>query len=225
MKKSKTKRSAGAYEIVPKSQAQEDYMKAIDSFDVVFGRGSAGSGKTYLAVAGAIRALQAGDIDRIIITRPIVEAGEKLGFLPGTFQEKVDPYLRPINDAFFELVEPEEFKQWQAQGIIEIAPLAYIRGRTFTRCFMILDEAQNTTPMQMRTFLTRMGQKSKMIINGDPTQIDLPDHMESGLEDALYVLKDTEGVAIIQFSPVDIVRHEVVRRIVSAYEKDDARPE
>jgi len=224
MKKSKSKRSSGAYQIVPKSAAQEEYMRAIDEFDVVFGRGSAGSGKTFLAVAGAIRALQAGDVDRIIITRPIVEAGEKLGFLPGTFQEKVDPYLRPIYDAFFELMEPEEFKTWQAQGIIEIAPLAYIRGRTFTRCFMILDEAQNTTPMQIRTFLTRMGQESQMVINGDPTQIDLPDHVDSGLEDALHVLKGVEGIACIEFSPVDIVRHEVVRRIVTAYENDDAQP-
>lgn len=224
MKKSKSKRSNGAYQIVPKSVAQEKYMKAIDSYDVVFGRGSAGSGKTFLAVAGAIRALQSGDVDRIIITRPIVEAGEKLGFLPGTFQEKVDPYLRPIYDAFFELMEPEELKTWQAQGLIEIAPLAYIRGRTFTRCFMILDEAQNTTPMQMRTFLTRMGQDSKMIINGDPTQIDLPDHVDSGLDDALHVLKGVQDIAIVEFSPVDIVRHEVVRRIVSAYEDDDARP-
>ena len=224
MKKSKSKRSSGAYEIVPKSQAQEDYMKAIDSHDVVFGVGSAGAGKTWLAVAGAIRALQAGDVDRIIITRPIVEAGEKLGFLPGTFQEKVDPYMRPIYDAFFELMDVDEFKTWQTQGLIEIAPLAYIRGRTFTKCFMILDEAQNTTGMQIRTFLTRMGLGSKMVINGDPTQIDLPDHVASGLDDALDVLQGVEGIAVIEFSPVDIVRHEMVRRIVSAYEADDAKP-
>ena len=224
MKKPKSKHSNAAYQVVPKSQAQEDYMDAIDTHDVVFGIGSAGSGKSFLAVAGAIRAMKAGDIDKIIITRPIVEAGEKLGFLPGTFQEKVDPYMRPIYDAFFELMDPDELKTWQAQGLVEIAPLAFIRGRTFTRCFMIFDESQNSTPMQMRTFLTRMGMGSKMVINGDLTQCDLPDHVDSGLEDALDVLQGVEGMAVIHFSPIDIVRHEMVRRIVSAYEADDAKP-
>lgn len=224
MAKPKSKRSNAAYQVVPKSKAQEDFIEAIETHDVVFGIGSAGSGKSFLTVAMAIRALQTGNVDKIIITRPIVEAGEKLGFLPGTFGEKVMPYMCPIYDAFFDLMDPDEFKTWQAQGLVEIAPLAYIRGRSFNKCFMIFDESQNATPMQMRTFLTRMGMGSKMVLNGDPTQIDLPDHVESGLFDALDVLQGVEGIAVVEFSPVDIVRHEMVRRIVSAYEADDAKP-
>ena len=212
--------------IKPKTLGQKSYTKAIEKNTVTLGIGPAGTGKTYLAVAMAVRAYKAKEIDRIILTRPAVEAGEKLGFLPGDLQSKVDPYLRPLYDALFDMLGAETTQRYLERGDIEIAPLAYMRGRTLDDSFIILDEAQNTTPEQMKMFLTRLGFNSKMVVTGDVTQIDLPDGKMSGLKQVMRILQDVEDVAICKFSQSDVVRHQLVQRIIAAYEKfDQARAE
>ncbi|MCQ2471062.1 MAG: PhoH family protein [Clostridia bacterium] len=205
--------------VKPKTLGQEKYVEAIKSDTIVFGIGPAGTGKTYLAVAMAVNAFRAKEVNRIILTRPAVEAGEKLGFLPGDLQQKVDPYLRPLYDALFDMLGAENFQRYQERGNIEVAPLAYMRGRTLDDSFIILDEAQNTTPEQMKMFLTRLGFNSKMVITGDVTQIDLPDGKRSGLVEASKILKDVEDVKTIRFSEKDVVRHKLVQDIIKAYEK------
>ena len=205
--------------VKPKTLGQKKYTDAIKKNTVVLGVGPAGTGKTYLAVAMAVKAFKAKEIQKIILTRPAVEAGEKLGFLPGDLQEKVDPYLRPLYDALFEMLGPETFARQQEKGCIEVAPLAYMRGRTLDDSFIILDEAQNTTNEQMKMFLTRLGFNSKMVITGDVTQIDLPDKKKSGLIQAMDVLKDVDDISIIRFSEKDVVRHKLVQDIITAYEK------
>lgn len=205
--------------IKPKTIGQKKYVDSIKGNTITFGVGPAGTGKTYLAVALAVRAFKAHEIQRIILTRPAVEAGEKLGFLPGDLQNKVDPYLRPLYDALFEMMGAENYQRNLEKGFIEVAPLAYMRGRTLDDSFIILDEAQNTTPEQMKMFLTRLGFNSKMVITGDVTQIDLPDTRRSGLVEAIKVLKNVEGIAINRFSEKDVVRHRLVQDIVKAYEK------
>ena len=205
--------------IKAKTLGQHRYIDAIRHNDIVFGIGPAGTGKTYLAMAMAITAFKNGDVSRLILTRPAVEAGEKLGFLPGDLQDKVDPYLRPLYDALFEIMGPEAFERNMEKGLIEVAPLAYMRGRTLNDAFIILDEAQNTTSEQMKMFLTRMGMGSKMVITGDVTQIDLPTGKRSGLVEALEVLKDVDDIAIAQLTHKDVVRHELVQAIVRAYDK------
>jgi phosphate starvation-inducible PhoH-like protein len=202
----------------PKTRGQFDYLAAIDTHTVCFGIGPAGTGKTYLAVAKAVAALYDKSVSRIILTRPAVEAGEKLGFLPGTLSEKIDPYLRPLFDALQEMLEPEVTQRMLANGVIEVAPLAYMRGRTLNDSFVILDEAQNTTPEQMKMFLTRLGFNSKMVITGDVTQIDLPSG-KSGLDHASRVLARVQGLHISRLTSADVVRHELVTRIVEAYEE------
>lgn len=202
-----------------KTLGQKKYVDSIRKNTIVFGIGPAGTGKTYLAVAQAVRAFKAHEIQRIILTRPAVEAGEKLGFLPGDLQNKVDPYLRPLYDALFDMMGSESFQRNQERGYIEVAPLAYMRGRTLDDSFIILDEAQNTTPEQMKMFLTRLGFNSKMVITGDVTQIDLPDAKKSGLIEASRVLKSVEGIAQVRFTEKDVVRHKLVQDIVKAYEK------
>jgi len=184
----------------------------------VFGIGPAGTGKTYLAVAQAVAMLQAGKVDRIVLSRPAVEAGERLGFLPGDMKEKVDPYLRPLYDALYDLMPADRVERGMLSGIIEIAPLAFMRGRTLANAAVILDEAQNATTMQMKMFLTRLGEHSRMIVNGDVTQVDLPNGQASGLVEAVRLLADVEGIAVVRFSESDVVRHELVGRIVRAYE-------
>ncbi|MFD3004873.1 MULTISPECIES: PhoH family protein [Thermus] len=203
----------------PKTPGQRRYVEAIAHHDVTFGVGPAGTGKTYLAVAMAVSHLRAKRVKRIVLTRPAVEAGEKLGFLPGDIQAKVDPYLRPLYDALFDMIDAERFEQYLQSGIIEVAPLAFMRGRTLNDAFIILDEAQNTTPEQMKMFLTRMGFSSKMVITGDITQIDLPKHQKSGLVEAIRILKGIEGIAFIYFKESDVVRHPLVARIIKAYEE------
>ena len=198
---------------------QRSYVRAIAENTIVFGLGPAGTGKTYLAVAMAVRAFRRHEISRIILTRPAVEAGEKLGFLPGDLQDKVDPYLRPLYDGLFEMLGAEAFQRHLERGSIEVAPLAYMRGRTLDNAFIILDEAQNTTPEQMKMFLTRMGVGSKVVVTGDVTQIDLPGSTRSGLVDALKVLKDVNGIAQCYFTDKDVVRHRLVQEIVKAYER------
>lgn len=210
--------SRGKY-IKPKTIGQNKYIKAIQKKDVVFGVGPAGTGKTYLAVAMAIRAFKNNEIGRIIITRPAVEAGESLGFLPGDLQMKVDPYLRPIYDAMYDILGPETFNSYRERGLIEIAPLAYMRGRTLDNAFIILDEAQNTTKEQMKMFLTRFGFNSKVVVNGDISQIDLPQGKRSGLVNAIEVLKNVEEIDFINFSERDVVRHELVKKIISSYDR------
>lgn len=205
--------------VTPKSENQKKYLEAIKSHDIVFGIGPAGTGKTYLAVAMAVSALAKREVERIVITRPAVEAGEKLGFLPGDLVEKVSPYLRPIYDALFDLVGFDRAERFLDKGIIEVAPLAFMRGRTLSNAFVILDEAQNTTSEQMKMFLTRLGYDSKAVITGDITQIDLPKGTKSGLVEALDVLKDIEGIAFVFFDEKDVVRHPLVRRIIKAYEE------
>ena len=205
--------------IKPKTLGQKKYVDSIKANTITFGVGPAGTGKTYLAVALAVRAFKAHEIQRIILTRPAVEAGEKLGFLPGDLQNKVDPYLRPLYDALFEMMGAENYQRNLEKGFIEVAPLAYMRGRTLDDSFIILDEAQNTTPEQMKMFLTRLGFNSKMVITGDVTQIDLPDAKRSGLVEAVKVLKNIDGIAINRFSEKDVVRHKLVQDIVKAYEK------
>ena len=203
----------------PKTLGQKAYIDAIRNNTIVFGVGPAGTGKTYLAVAMAVRAFKAHEISRIILTRPAVEAGEKLGFLPGDLQNKVDPYLRPLYDALFDMLGAETFQRLQEKQTIEVAPLAYMRGRTLDDAFIILDEAQNTSPEQMKMFLTRMGFGSKVVVTGDVTQIDLPDKSRSGLVDALRVLKGIEGIERIFFTEKDVVRHRLVQEIVKAYDR------
>ena len=205
--------------IKPKTLGQQKYVEAIRRNTIVVSIGPAGTGKTYLAVAEAVAAFREHAVNRIIITRPAVEAGEKLGFLPGDLQQKVDPYLRPIYDALFDMLGAESFARYQERGNIEVAPLAYMRGRTLDDSFIILDEAQNTTPEQMKMFLTRLGFNSKMVVTGDITQIDLPDSRKSGLVEAAHVLKGVEDIEIIKFTQKDVVRHQLVQRIVKAYDK------
>ncbi len=204
-----------------KTLGQKRYVDAISKNTIVLGIGPAGTGKTYLAVAMAVSAYRAKLVDRIILTRPAVEAGEKLGFLPGDLQAKIDPYLRPLYDALFDMLGSENYQKYMERGDIEIAPLAYMRGRTLDDSFIILDEAQNTTPEQMKMFLTRLGFRSKMVVTGDITQIDLPDGKCSGLKEAMRVLDGVADVAICRFSEKDVVRHELVQRIIAAYEKYD----
>ena len=211
--------------IRPKSLGQKEYVDAIRKNKIVFGIGPAGTGKTYLAVALAVSALKNHDVERIILTRPAVEAGEKLGFLPGDLAEKVDPYLRPIYDALQDMMGGESYLKAIERGSIEIAPLAYMRGRTLSNSFIILDEAQNTTREQMKMFLTRMGEGSKIVVTGDITQIDLPHHVISGMKDAVQVLDGVEDIAVIHFDHRDVVRHELVSRIIRAYEKADKERE
>ena len=205
--------------VKPKTLGQKKYCEAIRSNTIPFGIGPAGTGKTYLAVAMAVTAFRAKEVNRIILTRPAVEAGEKLGFLPGDLQSKVDPYLRPLYDALFDMLGAENFQRYQEKGAIEVAPLAYMRGRTLDDSFIILDEAQNTTPEQMKMFLTRLGFRSKMVITGDITQIDLPDGKKSGLKKVLNILKDVDDIEICKFNKKDVVRHKLVQDIVNAYER------
>ncbi len=202
-----------------KTQGQQDYVDAINSHTVTFAIGPAGTGKTYLAVALAVRALRQKTVSRIIITRPAVEAGEKLGFLPGDLQEKVDPYLRPLNDALLDMLGAESYHRHLERGSIEVAPLAYMRGRTLDESFIILDEAQNTTPEQMKMFVTRFGFNSKVVITGDVTQTDLPAYTQSGLKQVIKVLEGVEGIAVRYLTSKDVVRHPLVQRIIDAYEK------
>ena len=204
--------------IRPKTLGQKEYLNAIRTHPITFGVGPAGTGKTYLAVAMAVKAFKAKDVSRIVLTRPAVEAGEKLGFLPGDLQQKVDPYLRPLYDGLFDMLGAEAFERLTEKQLIEVAPLAYMRGRTLDDSFIILDEAQNTTPEQMKMFLTRMGTGSKVVVTGDVTQIDLPDRTRSGLVDALQVLKNISGIAQCYFNEKDVVRHRLVQEIIKAYE-------
>ncbi|HEX7004675.1 MAG TPA: PhoH family protein [Trueperaceae bacterium] len=203
----------------PKTSGQRRYVSAIADSPIVFGIGPAGTGKTYLAVAMAVQALMDKRVKRIILTRPAVEAGEKLGFLPGDLQAKIDPYLRPLYDALYDMLPTDRFEQLLEQGTIEVAPLAFMRGRTLNDAFIILDEAQNTTPEQMKMFLTRMGFNSKVVVTGDMTQTDLPGSMRSGLSVAERILKDIEGIGFINFTESDVVRHPLVARIIKAYEQ------
>ena len=207
--------------VKPKTLGQKKYLDAIKQNTIVFGVGPAGTGKTYLAVAMAVNAFRAKEITRIILTRPAVEAGEKLGFLPGDLQQKVDPYLRPLYDALFDMLGAESFQKYQEKGNIEVAPLAYMRGRTLDDSFIILDEAQNTTPEQMKMFLTRLGVNSKIVVTGDITQIDLPDGKKSGLVEATKILKNVEDIQTVRFSEKDVVRHRLVMDIIKAYEKNE----
>ncbi len=202
----------------PKTLGQKEYVDAIDDHTIVFGVGPAGSGKTYLAVAKAVQALQSKQVTRIILTRPAVEAGEKLGFLPGTLSDKIDPYLRPLYDALRDMLDPEMIPKLIEAGVIEVAPLAYMRGRTLNDAFVILDEAQNTTPAQMKMFLTRLGFGSKMIVTGDITQVDLPTGQKSGLRLVRHILRGVEGIHFSELSSRDVVRHSLVGRIVDAYD-------
>ncbi|WP_297851258.1 PhoH family protein [uncultured Corynebacterium sp.] len=208
--------------IRPKTPGQREYVDAIDENTIVFGIGPAGSGKTYLAVAKAVQALQAKQVKRIILTRPAVEAGEKLGFLPGTLNDKIDPYLRPLYDALRDMLDPEIIPKLMEAGIIEVAPLAYMRGRTLNDAFVILDEAQNTTPAQMKMFLTRLGFGAKMVVTGDISQVDLPRGVVSGLRVASRILKDVPDIHFQEFGAGDVVRHQLVGRIVEAYDRYDA---
>lgn len=205
--------------IKAKTVGQQNYMKAIQKNTVTIGVGPAGTGKTYLAVAAAVAAFRERTVNRIILTRPAVEAGERLGFLPGDLQNKVDPYLRPLYDALYDMLGPETFQKYQERGSIEVAPLAYMRGRTLDDSFIILDEAQNTTKEQMKMFLTRLGFGSKIVITGDVTQIDLPDDKVSGLKDAIRVLEGVNDIAICRLTSADVVRHALVQEIINAYEK------
>ena len=205
--------------IYPRSATQAEYIKEMMKNELVFGLGPAGTGKTYLAVALAVSMMLEGRIDKIILSRPAVEAGENLGFLPGDLKDKVDPYLRPLYDALYEMLPAEQVDKKLALGEIEIAPLAFMRGRTLSNSFVILDEAQNTTPMQMKMFLTRLGENSRMVVNGDLSQVDLPRGIISGLRDALETLKGTENISSVRFSATDVVRHGLVAKIVKAYEE------
>lgn len=205
--------------IAPRGKNQKKYAKAIKKYDLVFAIGPAGTGKTYLAVALAIAALKSERVSRIVLTRPVVEAGEKLGFLPGDLYEKVDPYLRPLYDAFYEIMGAEEFHHLREEGVIEIVPLAYMRGRTLNDAFIVLDEAQNTNPEQMKMFLTRLGFDTKTIVTGDITQIDLENKKLSGLVQIRHILKNLSGIKFIYFTGKDVVRHELVKKIIKAYEE------
>ena len=212
-------RASGARQVVPKTIGQKSYLDAIERHDVVFGIGPAGTGKTWLAMAQAVAALTAKRVSRIILARPAVEAGEKLGFLPGDVQEKVNPYLRPLYDALYDMLHADKVGRLLDRGVIEIAPIAFMRGRTLNDAFVILDEAQNTTAEQMKMFLTRLGFGSKVVVTGDVTQIDLPAGQTSGVVQALRVLRGVEGVSIVRLTDRDVVRHPLVRRIVKAYER------
>jgi phosphate starvation-inducible PhoH-like protein len=211
-------RSLGRRSVQPKSLNQRRYLDAIENYDMVFGIGPAGTGKTYLAVAMAISALLSKRVNRIILARPAVEAGERLGFLPGTLQDKIDPYLRPLYDALYDMLEPEKVDRYLEKNVIEIAPIAFMRGRTLNDSFVILDEAQNTTSEQMKMFVTRLGFNSKAVITGDITQIDLPNARRSGLLEAIDVLKGVDGLAFTYFDDSDVVRHHLVQRIIRAYD-------
>ena len=217
--------SAKGKPIKAKTVGQQNYMKAIQKNTITIGVGPAGTGKTYLAVAAAVAAFRERQVNRIILTRPAVEAGERLGFLPGDLQNKVDPYLRPLYDALFDMLGAETFQKYQERGSIEVAPLAYMRGRTLDDSFIILDEAQNTTREQMKMFLTRLGFGSKIVITGDVTQIDLPDDKVSGLKDAVRVLENVKDIAICRLTSADVVRHALVQEIINAYEKHDKKRE
>ncbi|MBL4784912.1 MAG: PhoH family protein [Cohaesibacteraceae bacterium] len=204
--------------VTARTPAQDSYLRALQAHEMIFATGPAGTGKTYLAVAYAASLLERGEVNRIILSRPAVEAGERLGFLPGDMKEKVDPYLRPLYDALYDMMPAEKVDRGLQSGMIEVAPLAFMRGRTLSEAAVLLDEAQNTTPMQMKMFLTRLGEGSKMIINGDPSQVDLPRGQKSGLVEALDLLENVEGIARVRFSHQDVVRHELVGRIVRAYD-------
>jgi phosphate starvation-inducible protein PhoH and related proteins len=208
--------------VLARTPTQRDYIDAIRKNELVFGIGPAGTGKTYLAVACAAEALMNGEVDRIILSRPAVEAGERLGFLPGDMKEKVDPYLRPLYDALYDMMPQALVQKGLAENQIEIAPLAFMRGRTLSAAFIILDEAQNTTPQQMKMFLTRIGEGSRMVVTGDPSQVDLPASVTSGLSDAMDVLRGVKGISQVHFKNTDIVRHQLVGRIVGAYDKAGA---
>ena len=216
-------REAKGRPIRVKNMGQKRYVEAINKSDVVFGIGPAGTGKTFLAVVCAIAAFKKGEVSRIILTRPAVEAGESLGFLPGDLKEKVDPYLRPIYDSLYAILGTNTTDRLMERGVIEVAPLAYMRGRTLDDAFVILDEAQNTTDAQMKMFLTRLGFNSKMVVNGDMTQVDLPGRQHSGLIDAKHILKNIDQIKFINFSANDVVRHPVVAKIITAYEKEDIK--
>ncbi len=209
--------------VKPKTIGQQNYVIAIRSNTITIGVGPAGTGKTYLAVAMAVTAYRSKQISRIVLTRPAVEAGESLGFLPGDLQQKVDPYLRPLYDALFDMLGPETFARCQERGEIEVAPLAYMRGRTLDDSFIILDEAQNTTNEQMKMFLTRLGNNSKIVVTGDITQIDLPSGKNSGLKTVIKILKDIEDISIIKLTSRDVVRHKLVQKIIDAYDKSEDR--
>lgn len=208
--------------IAARTPTQDAYIRALERSELVFGVGPAGTGKTYLAVAYAAQLLERGAVDRIVLSRPAVEAGERLGFLPGDMKEKVDPYLRPLYDALYDMMPGDKVERAITAGVIEIAPLAFMRGRTLANAAVILDEAQNTTSMQMKMFLTRLGENGRMIVTGDPSQIDLPRGMKSGLVEALQILRGVEGVSVVRFKDTDVVRHEMVARIVRAYESQTA---
>ncbi len=203
-----------------RTSGQQEYLETLAKHDVVFAVGPAGTGKTYLAVAQAVEAMRHGEVRRIVLVRPAVEAGEKLGFLPGDFQQKIDPYLRPMYDALQDLLDARTRLRWLESDVVEVCPLAYMRGRTLNRAFVILDEAQNTTVTQMLMFLTRMGEGSRMVITGDPSQVDLPHHVTSGLGDALRRLQGVEGIGFVNLTAQDVVRHPVVSRIVTAYDQE-----
>ncbi|MBO3700198.1 PhoH family protein [Roseivirga sp. E12] len=209
--------------IKPKTANQRALVKAVKDNDLVFAIGPAGSGKTYISVAMAVRALKNKEVQKIIITRPAVEAGENLGFLPGDLQEKIDPYLRPIYDALGDMIPMEKLKNYQEHNIIEIAPLAYMRGRTLNNAFVLLDEAQNTTAMQMKMFLTRMGPNSKVIVTGDRSQVDLPHHQKSGLSESVRLLSNVKGIATVELTTKDVVRHKLVKDIINAYDKEQSK--
>lgn len=217
--------TANGRSLFPKTIGQKRYIESINNNDIVFGTGPAGTGKTYLAIALACQAFRNKQFERIILTRPAVEAGESLGFLPGDLKEKVDPYLRPVYDALFEIIGGEQYQKYIEKGLIEIAPLAYMRGRTLDKSFIILDEAQNTTPEQMKMFLTRLGYSSKMVITGDLTQTDLPRGKMSGLKNAIELLRHTKGIGIEELQKVDIVRHPLVRKVIQVYEQEALRLE
>jgi phosphate starvation-inducible protein PhoH and related proteins len=208
--------------VAPRSPGQAVYMEALANHEMVFGVGPAGTGKTYLAVAQAVAMLQAGKVDRIVLSRPAVEAGERLGFLPGDMKEKIDPYLRPLYDALHDMMPADQVIRRMTNGEIEVAPLAFMRGRTLAHCYAILDEAQNTTPMQMKMFLTRMGEGTRMVITGDLSQVDLPNGVRSGLRDALDTVEGIQGIGVVRFEQRDVVRHPLVARIVGAYDQREA---
>jgi phosphate starvation-inducible PhoH-like protein len=211
--------------VAARSPGQIAYMEALTSHEMVFGVGPAGTGKTYLAVAQAVAMLQAGKVDRIVLSRPAVEAGERLGFLPGDLKEKIDPYLRPLYDALHDMMPADQVIRRMTNGEIEVAPLAFMRGRTLAHCYAILDEAQNTTPMQMKMFLTRMGEGTRMVITGDLSQVDLPNGVRSGLRDALDTVEGIQGIGVVRFEQRDVVRHPLVARIVGAYDQREAAQE
>ena len=211
--------------VAARTPTQDAYMRALERAELVFGVGPAGTGKTYLAVAHAAQLLERGAVDRIVLSRPAVEAGERLGFLPGDMKDKVDPYLRPLYDALYDMMPGDKVERAITAGVIEIAPLAFMRGRTLANAAVILDEAQNTTTMQMKMFLTRLGENGRMIVTGDPSQVDLPRGVKSGLVEALQILQGVEGVSVIRFKDVDVVRHPMVARIVRAYEAQTAVPD